>query len=134
MTNAAAVSGRAILVVDDDLDLRTSVGELLRDEGFSVIEAPNGRVALDHLRSVTVLPALILLDLSMPVMSGWEVIRVLQGDPRLADIPVALVTAERSFPQAVADAIVGELHKPYAVDDLLALVRRYARAEPPVAA
>lgn len=134
MTNAAAVSGRAVLIVEDDQDARTSLGELLRDQGFSVVEAPNGKVALDHLRATTELPALILLDLSMPVMCGWEVIRVLQGDARLADIPVALVTAERSFPPAVSSAIVGQLHKPYDAADLLALVRRYARAESPVAA
>jgi chemosensory pili system protein ChpA (sensor histidine kinase/response regulator) len=121
---------RTILVVDDDPDARTVLVELLRDEGFTVDEAPNGKVAVDMLLAAATPPALVLLDLNMPLMCGWEVIRIMSGNARLAKVPVALVTSEPPLPGFPREAVVGHLHKPYAPADLLALVARHVQAEP----
>src|SRR5205085_2102838 len=86
--------GRQILVVEDDDDLRGVVADLLRDEDFTVVEAPNGQAALDYLLGAATPPSLILLDLNMPVMSGREMIVALRGDPRLTAIPILVVTSE----------------------------------------
>jgi CheY-like chemotaxis protein len=121
-------SARTILVVDDDHDARTLLADLLGDEGYDVVEAPNGKVAIDYLLAAPARPGLVLLDLNMPLMCGWEVIRIMRGDVRLSQIPVALVTSEPpGFP---GETIVGHLHKPYATEDVLALVRRHLPAEP----
>ncbi len=118
-----------VLLVDDDHDARTALREVLADEGFKVVEAPNGRVAVDYLLAAEVLPGLILLDLNMPLMSGWEVVRILSGNARLAKIPIALVTSDPAsgFP---SETLVGRLMKPYELDDLLALVKRHVQPEP----
>src|SRR5215213_7431302 len=81
-----------ILVVDDDHAIRDSLTELLEDEGYVVARAENGQEALEFLRSNGA-PCLILLDLMMPVMDGYEFMDRTQGDPQLADIPVVVITA-----------------------------------------
>ncbi|HXU63381.1 MAG TPA: response regulator [Polyangia bacterium] len=121
---------RTILVVDDDPDARAVLVDLLRDEGFTVAEAPNGKVAVDMMLAAATPPALVLLDLNMPLMCGWEVIRIMSGTARLAKVPVALVTSEPPLPGFPRETVVGHLHKPYAPADLLALVGRHVQAEP----
>jgi CheY-like chemotaxis protein len=79
-----------ILVVDDDAISRETLAGLLSKKGYSVASAENGRQALDYLRSST--PALILLDLMMPVMSGWEFLALKKTDPRLEPLPVVVMT------------------------------------------
>jgi CheY-like chemotaxis protein len=116
-----------VLVVDDDDSLRQAVADLLRDEGFSVVEKPNGLAALDHLFAARTMPSLILLDLNMPVMSGQEMLRVLSGYLRFAAIPVLVVTAEVLRPDSPEEGSVGRLQKPYSAEHLLALVRRHAK-------
>ncbi len=118
-----------VLVVDDDRAARTAVRDLLSGQGLGVVEAPNGRVALDYLLAAASPPGLILLDLNMPLMSGWEVIRIISGNARLAKIPVALVI-DHPAPGFPAETLVGRLHKPYAAEDLLALVRQHVEPEP----
>ena len=80
-----------VLVVDDDADQRLRVREILAAEGWSVVEAENGRVALDRL--ATARPDIILLDLMMPEMDGFEFLARLQSDATLRDIPVIVITA-----------------------------------------
>ena len=87
--------GAPILVVDDAATIRVALAEILRQEGFTVVEACHGREALDYLLAGPILPRLILLDLSMPVMSGWELLGVLRAYRRFADLPIILVTGER---------------------------------------
>lgn len=128
-TKSGRTSG-TILVVDDDADARTLLVDLLRDEGFNVDEAPNGKVAVDMLLAAAAPPALVLLDLNMPLMCGWEVIRIMSGNARLANVPVALVTSEPPRPGFPRETVVGHLHKPYAPSDLLALIARHVQAEP----
>lgn len=108
---------RRILIVDDDENLREELAELLRTEGFEVVEAGDGAAALDSLRSGT-LPRVILLDLMMPVMDGWEFRREIQQDPALSKIPIVVMTAAGQRGTNFAD--IGEvLHKPFDFDALL---------------
>jgi CheY-like chemotaxis protein len=82
-----------VLVVDDDDDVREGVQSFLEAEGHSTHGAANGREALSLLRNQADPPSLILLDLMMPVMSGWEVLVELDVDPKLREIPVAIMSA-----------------------------------------
>ena len=84
--NPLELSCHSILVVDDDPDIRTSLAEILGDEGYRVAGARNGREALDYLRRRT-RPSLILLDMMMPDMDGWLFRREQQKLPELASIP-----------------------------------------------
>ena len=86
------MGNREILVVEDDADLRESLSQALRDHGFSVTAAANGREALDRLGG-GLRPSVILLDLMMPVVSGWQLRDALLEDPELAGIPQLVVSA-----------------------------------------
>src|SRR5205814_8831977 len=83
-----------ILVVDDDPDIRDSLREVLEDEGYDVSCVGNGREALDHLKAASPRPCVILLDLMMPVMDGWQFRREQKKlEPELANIPLVVITA-----------------------------------------
>src|SRR5688500_11446967 len=91
-----AHSGRScILVVEDDHDFREVMGELIQDEGYPTTAVANGQEALDHLRLCEP-PCIILLDLMMPGLTGWEFREQQRQDPRLARIPVAVITGVRN--------------------------------------
>src|SRR5260370_7132750 len=79
-----------ILVVDDEAESRDALAELLSKEGYAVICAQNGRRALDFLTWMT--PALIILDLMMPGMSGWEFLAQHKHDPSIPSVPLVLLT------------------------------------------
>lgn len=114
-----------ILVVDDDRDLRELVVELLRSEGYAIVQAANGEEALRHLRSGAPLPHLVLLDLSMPVMDGWRCHREMQADAALAAIPVVVVSGRRDGEPAAPVPADRFLRKPFDDEAILAIVRRY---------
>jgi two-component system chemotaxis response regulator CheY len=119
-------TSKEILVVDDDRDIREALGEILLHEGYIVEMAENGARAVELIRRGPV-PALVLLDLMMPVMSGWEFLELAETDLELADIPVVVVSAMPA-PLASSDARGGVkacLHKPLKLDQLLELVHRY---------
>lgn len=84
-----------VLVVDDENDNIVVAELVLSHIGVRVFTASNGRLALNQLETIT--PSLILLDLSMPVMDGWETIKHLKSDPRWHTIPVIAVTAHAMF-------------------------------------
>lgn len=87
-------SAHRILLVDDDPDIRETLSEFLSDEGYDVASAGNGREALQALRGAPP-PCVILLDLSMPVMDGFEFRAEQLKDAAIAGIPVVVVTAGR---------------------------------------
>jgi CheY-like chemotaxis protein len=115
------------LIVEDDPEIREVLSEILRDEGYEVACAANGVEALQRLRSGAP-PRLILLDLMMPVMNGWEFIAEQQQDAALRQIPVVVVSGAGSMEQDAGDlAAVGSLSKPMDLGALLAMVARYCR-------
>jgi CheY-like chemotaxis protein len=126
MTSAVPLrSRRPVVVVDDDVDLRETLGELLADEGYDARCFENGRTALDYLRAGGE-PRLILLDLMMPEMDGWQFRAEQLRDDRLARIPVVVMTAARPLESSPIDASE-VLYKPIGIDDLLEAVERNAR-------
>jgi CheY-like chemotaxis protein len=111
-----------ILIVEDNADLRDSLAELLQYEGYEVARAANGQEALRYLRECPP-PCLILLDLMMPVMNGWEFRKQQLLDPTLSSIPVAIVTGVRnSLDQVAALDAVDYLQKPVDMSELLKTV------------
>lgn len=113
-----------ILVVDDDLDIREIVSEVLADEGYSVVTARNGAEALELLKTVT--PALILLDLNMPVVDGVEFRQRQRENAALADIPTVVMSAMHRMPERVAELGVEDaLTKPVQLRRLLEVVGRH---------
>ena len=98
-----ASASNVVLVVDDDDDIRTAVQEVLEGEGYPTRGASNGKEALDLLQTSTVPPALVLLDLMMPEMDGWELLVRMDQDPALHRIPVALMSAHPTIRKAFDD-------------------------------
>ena len=116
-----------VLVVEDEGDIRDDVAEVLRDEGYLVSTAANGQEALEHLQGGE-RPCLILLDLMMPQMDGFEFRAKQVADDALASIPVVLVSGANNVQQRAADMNVGGyLLKPFRLNDLLTTVARYCR-------
>jgi CheY-like chemotaxis protein len=119
-------TGGSVLLVEDDEDIRASVGEILRDEGFEVIAATDGNDALRLLRAAKELPRLILLDLMMPVMDGWAFRSAQLADARLAPIPVVILSAATDVRRHAAQLRADDyLVKPLDVPLLLNAVERH---------
>jgi CheY-like chemotaxis protein len=114
----------SVLVIEDDFDLRDALVPILEYEGHRVVSAANGREALDRLHAMSP-PSVILLDLMMPVMNGEDFRAEQLRDPRLAAIPVVVVSAhQKAEEQAARMGAIGCLKKPFDVEDLLVAVRR----------
>jgi len=124
-----------ILLVDDDDDLRESIAEGLEEAGFIVVRASDGADALGHLRTSS-LPALVLLDLMMPGMNGWQLCEVMHADRFLSEIPIVALTATASMdPESLHIADVADwLAKPFDVEQVLKVIRPYLRAHTAAAA
>lgn len=112
-----------ILVVDDDAEIRESLSDLLTEEGHQVRAAANGKEALELLRR-TPAPRMILLDLMMPVMNGWQFVRETAGDPVLSGIPVWIITAAGDA-HPPPPGVTGVLRKPFRLRELLDVVHRH---------
>jgi two-component system, chemotaxis family, chemotaxis protein CheY len=113
----------SVLVVDDDPDILEALAEILEAEGFEIRRAKNGREALDKLEPE--LPNLILLDLMMPVMDGWEFAhRLRERDDNARQVPIIVLSADRNVgPKAREIGAIGHLAKPFELNDLLEMVR-----------
>jgi CheY-like chemotaxis protein len=116
---------RPIAVVDDDTDLRETLGELLYEEGHEARLFENGRTALEFLRGGG-RPKLILLDLMMPEMNGWQFREEQLKDATLRDIPVVVMTASRGF-DGHGIAAQEILYKPIGLGELMDAVERNTR-------
>jgi CheY-like chemotaxis protein len=112
---------KTVLLVEDDLDVRDTLQDLLESEGYDVIPAANGKQAIDYLTLNDPPGAdLVILDLMMPMVSGWEVLEAMTADDRLCDIPVIVLSAmagERP------DRAQGFVRKPFALETLVAAIR-----------
>jgi CheY-like chemotaxis protein len=111
----------SVLIVEDDRDTREMLGRFLELEGFDVQTAANGELALKALQDDGP-PSVILLDLMMPVMNGWQFRVAQQSDPNLSQIPVVVVTAAGLRDNIPAISADGWLSKPVDFDRLLATI------------
>jgi CheY-like chemotaxis protein len=121
------VPDRTILVVDDDRDVRESLREILEYEGYKAVEAANGQEALDYLRTNPA-PCLVLLDLMMPVMNGYDFLRTVSHDPALRSVSILVVSAaarEEVEKAARSSGAVGVLLKPIQLQPLLQTVGKF---------
>jgi DNA-binding response OmpR family regulator len=117
------MSHRKVMIIDDDTDIRESLTEVLREIGYDVVAASNGREALDLLEGMSDRPCLILLDLMMPVLDGTGFREIQRQHVALAPIPVVVITANRDADARVeAMQVAGYLRKPMELDDLVAVV------------
>jgi DNA-binding NarL/FixJ family response regulator len=127
-------SGRPILIVDADASARVELAHLLEEEGYDVVEAASGEVALKLVRENP--PALVVLEVPLEERSGYEVCRVLREELG-EELPVLFLSGARTEPyDRVAGLLVGAddyVVKPFAVDELLARVRRLVRHAAPAA-
>jgi CheY-like chemotaxis protein len=117
---------RTVLVVEDDQEVRDAIAEVLADSEYKAVSAANGEEALERLRSASVRPCLILLDVMMPTMDGWAFRAEQERDPSVKDIPVILLSAHADVKSAALQMnAAGFLVKPVAVDTLLDTVERF---------
>ncbi|HZM69231.1 MAG TPA: response regulator [Candidatus Cryosericum sp.] len=115
---------QTVMVVDDDPDILELSRLVLEGGGFRVVEAPSGAEALRMLDDER--PDLILLDINMPGMDGWQVLRVLKVDERTSTIPVALFSIKsqvRDRVQGLQGGACDYIAKPFACEELLGRVR-----------
>ena len=120
MAPAENLETAKLLVVEDDENARTALGDILDLEGYQVTLSANGREALEHLRCEP-LPDLIILDLQMPVMNGWQFRREQIKNAALAAVPVIVITAFQSPGEIDVDDIVS---KPIDIQQLLAVIHK----------
>jgi CheY-like chemotaxis protein len=116
---------KRILLVEDDPSIRESLADLLRGVGYVVDEARNGLEGLD--RAAERRPDLILLDLMMPAMDGWQFREAQRGDALLHDVPVIITSAFASFEEETTmGEVAARFAKPYDVMALLEAIQRVA--------
>ncbi len=119
-----------ILIVDDNEAICTMLRDILEDEGYQVVCVECGREALAHLETTDALPDVILLDLLMPEMSGADFRRAQQRQPRLATIPVVVMSVSRTLTVSSIDppATVA-IAKPFSFDALVAVIEQVCGEE-----
>ena len=114
-----------ILLVEDDTDIREEMASMLEGEGYQVVQARNGQEALDHLKTLPA-PCIILLDLMMPVMNGWDFRARQLADPALKGIPTVIVSGAAQAPQeALSLGATAFLQKPFDLEPLLDVIEHY---------
>jgi signal transduction histidine kinase/DNA-binding response OmpR family regulator len=123
VTMASTIGGNTILVIDDDPTVREIMQRFLSREGFDVITSMSGQEGLRLAREQS--PDVILLDVRMPNLNGWQVLSRLKSDPDLANIPVVMVTVEEDQSLGCALGAVDYLLKPIDSDRLLTLLQPY---------
>ena len=117
------MSQRSVLVVDDDNDCREAIADVLYDAGYTVLMAREGRAALELLQANEHTPDLMLLDIMMPGLDGYELLSELSKNARLADIPTVLFSASDRR-RAPMPNVRGFLQKPVHLEELLDMVAK----------
>ena len=113
---------KSIVLIEDDLSIREALREYLQFCGYEVFEAADGSIGLQVLRNVRS-PGLVLLDLMMPVMTGWEFLAAKAIDPKIAEIPVVVMSAVSQGSEC--EGTVATLKKPLDLDLLMDNIHRY---------
>ena len=120
---------KVVLLVEDDDEFRGALGDLLGEEGYVVHARRNGSEGLVYLSDRASAPDVVVVDLMMPVLDGWEFIRRVRANPALATVPLVVVSA-------VSDEVTGDTHgvtvikKPVDLHQLLTTLERVARRAP----
>jgi CheY-like chemotaxis protein len=123
---AISFSQKAVLVVEDDEAIRSDLAMLLESSGYAVEQAENGDIAIKLLQSKNELPRLVILDIMMPVMDGWQFRAAQVQDSRLASIPVVVMTADGHAKQKAAKMQAqGYVQKPIDIDLFLGEVAKF---------
>ena len=116
---------RPVLIVEDDVDTRDALHELLRAEGFDILTAENGFEAIQKCLSHDDTPCVIVLDDRMPLMNGLEFLAHRERNPRLAGIPVVFISGDPETLRQVAERGAMTFRKPFAVDAFIESVREH---------
>jgi chemosensory pili system protein ChpA (sensor histidine kinase/response regulator) len=120
----------SVMVVDDSLTVRKITSRLLEREGYRVLLAKDGVDALEQMKGES-LPAVLLVDIEMPRMDGFDLTRNVRGDVRLANIPIIIIssrTAEKHRSRAAELGVNAFLGKPYQESELLQHIAQHMRA------
>jgi two-component system chemotaxis response regulator CheY len=123
LTNAMTASAHTVMVVEDEGDIREALAEILTDEGYTVVTAQDGQIALDLL-AIGVKPNVILTDLMMPRLNGLELIKILHAAKHVP-IPIVVVSANRGY-DADDLGVAAVLRKPVDLAGLLATIKQTA--------
>jgi two-component system, chemotaxis family, chemotaxis protein CheY len=124
----AIVGKQTILLIEDDRAIRETIRQALEMEGFSVLTAEHGREGLAVLNNPSNKPSLILLDLMMPVMNGWEFMDALENDPSIPRPPIIITSAVRDRPEL--QRAVEFLSKPIELEILLEAIQKHLAVSP----
>lgn len=127
-TPTTVSTAKTVLIVDDDVDIRDVLSMFLEEEGYTVATAPNGRAALIYLREHPDV-SVILLDLMMPIMTGFQFREAQKLDPLIATIPVVIMTARGALEPGAIDAC-DILPKPLPFEMLIESLNRARRHSP----
>lgn len=120
--SAPLPASHLILVVEDDVAIRDLLCDLLAEQGYRTLTAGNPSAALAQLKSER--PALITLDLGLPGIGGAALLHTLRQIPAVCDIPVAVVSAQRTVEPEICSLAQAVISKPFDLDDLLGVVAR----------
>jgi DNA-binding response OmpR family regulator len=118
---------KTVLLVEDDADIRDIVQDVLEAEGYDVIPASHGRQALEFLK-VASPPALVILDLKVPLVSGRSVLEMMRNDHTLSSVPIVVMSAITQEKPAGASAF---LRKPFSLSSLFDAVHTFAGEQEP---
>jgi len=116
---------RRILVVDDQADIRELTSTVLSGAGYEVVAVDSGTGALDRLTDAPF--DLVLLDVNMPEMDGWETLRLIRADEELLDVAVVMFTVKGELHDQIhgmQEGAMGYITKPFVIDELLARLDR----------
>ena len=115
---------KKIMIVDDEPDILFTVGQMLKINGYEVIKAANGEDCLNKLNKA--IPDLVLLDIMMPEMSGWDVAAKIKENPKWCDIPIVFLTAKGDTMSIGMGNMAAEdyITKPFDIEDLKERVKK----------
>ena len=111
-----------ILVIDDELSIVEMLNTFLEGEGLQVMTAYNGQEGLEQLANAR--PDVVVSDVMMPLLDGWELCRRMQADPRYRSIPVVLMSAVRTAPSLAGCRYAALIRKPFELDEMLQTITR----------
>jgi CheY-like chemotaxis protein len=124
MRSSQTINSGSVLIVDDDEAILETLRDVLTDTGYAVCVAASGDDALARLRAAPEKPDVILVDLMMPVMDGWQLTARLREDPELRDVPVVIMSAGGTALLATAPPADAYLPKPIQLSQLLQVLHR----------